>query len=117
MLARIFSFFLHPPPSIAKIPTAAFEGRRSEMELLPHCGIPLAAATPTSKKRLVHKQTRGACSTTHCFFSSSSAAPGHGLLHDALPPHPQDGQEVRRLAGPIGGERRREAALPDWTGL
>lgn len=41
----------------------------------------------------------------------SSTAPGHGVLHDAVPPHPQNGEEVRCLA--FGeGTQWRGAPLP-----
>lgn len=33
---------------------------------------------------------------------SFSAAAGHGLLHHTVPPHPQDGEEVRRLRQALG---------------
>lgn len=39
------------------------------------------------------------------------AAPGHGLLHDALPADTQIGEEVRCLAG-AGAEPRRRGAEP-----
>lgn len=55
MLACLRAF--PPRLTIAKIPTAAFEGRRSEMELVPHHGIRLAAAaaaTTSKKKQQTH---------------------------------------------------------------
>lgn len=48
----------------------------------------------------------------------ASTAPGHGVLHDALPPHPQNGEEVRRLAS--RGESHpdgEEPPLPDGMRL
>ena len=43
---------------------------------------------------------------------SFSAAPGHGLLHDAVPPHPQNGEEVRRLSRRQNGLRPRPVTPP-----
>lgn len=59
----------------------------------------------------LHMQTQ-----IHYFFLVCSAAPGHGVLHDAVPPHPQNGEEVWCLALQ-GGTQWRGAPLPDGMKL
>lgn len=45
---------------------------------------------------------------------SFSAAPGHGLLHDALPPHSQNREEVRRLSRAPGREEPPSPPAARW---
>lgn len=52
----------------------------------------------------------------HFFLLVFPAAPGHGVFHDAVPPHPQNGEEVWCLALQ-GGTQWKRAPLPDGIKL
>lgn len=52
----------------------------------------------------------------HHLLLVSSTALGHGVLHDAIPPHPQNGEEIRCLALERGTQWR-GAPLPDGIRL
>lgn len=101
---------------ITKIPKLAFEGHlrkcacASPQDLLRIKNAQQPKAS-TSKRldthvsyitKHTHTHTPTVC--THCTYTNSlvlllllllfPTAPGHGVLHDALPPHPQNGEEV-----------------------
>lgn len=62
------------------------------------------AAEGVNIRRITETHRMPACIRANAtsLSPSFSAAPGHGLLHDAVPPHPQNREEVRRLSQASG---------------
>lgn len=107
--------------SITKIAGLAFEGHlwcscRATGYVAHQKKLNAAEGINITQSAERHRMYVYICTYARSPSPSFSAAPGHGLLHDTVSPHPQNGEEVRRLTRQPG-VRLRGDPPPNGTKL